>query len=117
MNIEDFVRYQKEFDKNHFSEFNWSEKITEDNIEILQYLLLCMVGEFGETSNLVKKVIRGDYKLNEIREELSEEVIDMFIYVIKLIYQLDIDVEEVYLKKMKKNEQRFIKYEKKKGNK
>ena len=101
MNIEDFIRYQREFDENHSSEFNWSEKITQDNIEILQYLLLCMVGEFGETSNLVKKVIRGDYKLNEIRDELSEEIIDMFIYVIKLIYQLDIDIEDIYLKKMK----------------
>lgn len=116
MKIEDFIRYQKEFDENHSSDFNWSEKITQDNIEILQYLLLCMVGEFGETSNLVKKVVRGDYKLNEIRDELSEEIIDVFIYVIKLIYQLDIDVEDVYLRKMKKNKERFIRYEEKKGN-
>ncbi|XAM38298.1 hypothetical protein TPHSE_25820 [Terrisporobacter petrolearius] len=71
-----------------------------------------MVGEFGETSNLVKKVVRGDYKLDEVREELSEEIIDIFIYVIKLMYQLEIDVEDVYIKKMKKNEKRFMKYEK-----
>ncbi|WP_425533874.1 MazG nucleotide pyrophosphohydrolase domain-containing protein [Terrisporobacter petrolearius] len=74
--------------------------------------MLCMVGEFGETSNLVKKVVRGDYKLDEVREELSEEIIDIFIYVIKLMYQLEIDVEDVYIKKMKKNEKRFMKYEK-----
>lgn len=112
MKIDDFIKYQKKFDENHTSQFNWSDKITEENIDILQYLLLCMVGEFGETSNLVKKVVRGDYKLDEIREELSEEIIDIFIYVIKLMYQLEIDVEDVYIKKMKKNEKRFMKYEK-----
>lgn len=111
MNIEEFIKYQKQFDEKHSSNFNWNERITQDNIEILEYLLLCMVGEFGEASNLVKKVVRGDYSLEEVREELSEEVIDMFIYVIKLIYQLNIDVEEVYLNKMKKNNKRFKKYE------
>lgn len=111
MNIEEFIKYQKQFDENHSSNFKWNERITQDNIEILEYLLLCMVGEFGEASNLVKKVVRGDYSLEEVREELSEEVIDMFIYVIKLIYQLNIDVEEVYLNKMKKNNERFKKYE------
>lgn len=111
MQIEEFIQYQMNFDDKHSSNFKWSEKITQDNIETLEYLLLCMVGEFGEASNLVKKIVRGDYNLNEVKEELAEEVIDMFIYVIKLIYQLDIDVEKVYLKKLKKNEQRFKKYE------
>ncbi len=111
MNINEFIKYQEKFDEKHSSKFKWNEKITQNNIETLEYLLLCMVGEFGEASNLVKKVIRGDHTLDQVREELSEEVIDMFIYVIKLIYQLDIDLENVYLNKMKKNNKRFKKYE------
>lgn len=112
MNIQELIESQKEFDSRHKGNFNWDEKINDENIELLEYLLICILGELGETSNLVKKAIRGDYKLSDIKERLSEEIIDMLIYVIKLIYQLDIDVEKEYYKKMSKNEERFKKYQK-----
>ncbi len=116
MIIEQFIEKQKEFDSKHKSKFSWDKKITDDNIENLQYLLLCMIGEFGEASNLVKKVVRGDCKLADIRDDLSDEIIDIFIYVIKLVYQLDINLEEKYNEKMNKNKIRFAKHEKKVDN-
>lgn len=109
--INELIEKQKEFDSKHKSSFNWNEKITDKNINILEFLLLSMVGEFGETANIIKKVIRGDKTLNEVREDLSEEVIDILIYVLKLAYQLDIDIEKVYNQKMIKNKKRFEKYE------
>lgn len=112
MRISEIIEEQKKFDSKYKSKFNWDQKITEENIDALQFLMLSMVGEFGETANIIKKVIRGDYKLNQVKEELSEEIIDIFIYVTKLIYQMDINFEEVYNKKMKKNEKKFQKYEK-----
>ncbi|WP_019229253.1 hypothetical protein [Sedimentibacter sp. B4] len=115
MTIEQIIEMQKKFDSEHAGKFSWDKKITDENIENLEYLLLCMIGEFGESSNLVKKVIRGDCNLNEIRENLSEEIIDIFIYVIKLIYQLDINLEEKYIEKLNKNKLRFTKYEKQVG--
>lgn len=42
---------------------------------------------------------------------LTEEISDVFIYLIKLVYQLDFDLESEYFKKMKKNEERFKNYE------
>lgn len=112
MNIQELIEAQKEFDSIHEGNFNWDQKINDENIELLEYLLICVLGELGETSNLVKKVIRGDYKLADIKESLSEEIIDILIYIIKLIYQLDIDMGKEYYKKMGKNKERFEKYQK-----
>lgn len=112
MNLKELIDIQKTFDCNHKGNFEWAQQINSGNIEILEYLLLCLVGEFGETSNLVKKVVRGDYTLEEIKPEISEEVADIFIYILKLAYQLDIDLEEQFLTKVEKNKVRFTKFEK-----
>ncbi|MBD8894836.1 nucleotide pyrophosphohydrolase [Desulfovibrio desulfuricans] len=111
MKISEIIDNQKKFDANHSSTFKWDQQITQENLESLEYILLCIVGELGETTNLVKKVLRGDCKLEDVRENISEEVVDMFIYVIKLSYQLGFDIEECYLKKMERNKIRFAKYE------
>lgn len=110
LTIEMIIELQKKFDECHSGNFKWSEKITDNNIHILEHIMLSMVGEFGEAANLVKKVIRGDNGIEDIRAELTEEVIDIFIYVIKLIYQLDIDLEKSYIQKMEKNQIRFKSY-------
>lgn len=107
MTLNEIIDMQKKFDSDHASRFNWDEKITDNNIETLEYLLLCLVGEFGETANIVKKTLRGDYRLNDVRGQLSEEVIDVFIYIIKLAYQLEIDIEQEYIKKLERNKLRF----------
>lgn len=111
MTIKELMELQEEFDLTHTSKFNWAEKINDDNIEMLEFLLISMFGEIGETANLVKKSVRGDFKLEEIKEELSEEVADIFIYLLKICIQLDIDLEASFLKKKAKNKNRFKKYE------
>ena len=75
-------------------------------------MLVSLTGELGETANIVKKIVRGDFKLDEKKDELQEEITDVFIYLLKLSYQLDIDLEKAYADKMKKNWERFSKYEK-----
>jgi NTP pyrophosphatase (non-canonical NTP hydrolase) len=112
MDLNQLIDIQKEFDSKHIGKFYWAQKVDEQNIEVLGYLLLCLAGEFGETTNLVKKVMRGDYSLNDIRPQLGEEIADMFIYVLKLAYQLDIDIEKQFLAKVDKNKSRFVNYEK-----
>ena len=111
MDINEIVSIQKNFDRMHKSNFNWNEIITDENTEMLKYLMVCLAGEFGETANIVKKVIRGDFKLSEVKSQLSEEIIDIFIYLIKLTYQLNIDIESEFMAKQKKNTERFKKYE------
>lgn len=106
------IEIQRRFDSQHSSLFEWSEKISADNIEVLERLLVSLVGEFGELANSVKKVRRGDIELSCAKESIGEELADIFIYLLKLSYQLDIDIESEFLKKVKKNEQRFAKYQK-----
>ena len=109
--LEEFITYQKTFDEKHFGKFNWGQKIDDENIGILEFLLISILGELGETSNIVKKILRGDATLEEMHPHLKEEITDIFIYLLKLIYQLDIDIEHEYLAKMQKNEKRFNHYE------
>lgn len=111
MTLNEIINLQKQFDSNHASAFPWDEKITDNNLEILEFLLVAFAGEFGEVSNIVKKIVRGDYSLDEKRDEISEEIADMFAYLIKLSYQLNIDLEESYIKKVNKNQERFKCYE------
>ena len=113
MQIKDILKFQEEFDSRHHSKFNWNEKLNDNNTEILQFLMLCLMGEIGEVSNLAKKMVRGDFPLHSKKDELAEELTDVFIYLIKLFNQLEINIEEEYFKKMRKNESRFKKYEKK----
>ncbi|KUO52225.1 MAG: hypothetical protein APF76_04075 [Desulfitibacter sp. BRH_c19] len=111
MDLKEIIKIQEEFDQNHSSKFNWNKKITNDNLEMLEFILISMFGEIGETANLVKKIIRGDFKLDEKRSALSEEIADIFIYLIKLSNQLDIDLEQSYFNKLEKNRKRFQRYE------
>lgn len=111
MTIHDIIQYQKEFDSAHFSSFDWAEEISDENLETLSFLLISITGELGEVANIIKKVLRGDFSLSEKKAELSEEVADIFIYLLKISYQLNIDLEQSYLSKMRKNVERFRKYE------
>ena len=112
MTLEELTEFQKEFDGQHEGNFRWNEKVTDSNIEILEFLLVSLTGEVGETANIVKKIVRGDFKLGEKKEELTEEITDVFIYLLKLSYQLNLDLEKAYIDKMKKNRERFLRYEK-----
>lgn len=112
MTLRELADFQEEFDSRHEGYFRWNSKVTDENIELLEFLMLSLTGEVGETANIIKKIIRGDFTLTEKKNELQEEVADMFIYLLKLSYQMDIDLEEVYFTKMKKNQERFQKYEK-----
>lgn len=110
MTLDAIKEQQKNFDLKYKGNIEFYEQISDKNIEVLEHLIVCMLGEFGEFSNIVKKIKRGDYCLLEKKDELDEEFVDVFIYMIKMANQLDINIEETYLKKMKKNEEKFGKF-------
>lgn len=110
--LADFIEQQRNFDSQHSSSYDWSAMIDESNIHILEHILLATFGELGEAANILKKIIRGDRSLEESKQELCEEFTDVFIYMLKLIYQLNIDIEAEYEKKMRLNSERFEKYRK-----
>jgi NTP pyrophosphatase (non-canonical NTP hydrolase) len=113
MELKEIMRMQLEFDKRHASNFTWSQNINNENLEMLGFLIIAITGEIGELSNVVKKILRGDkeFSLEINRDELEEEITDIFIYLMKICNQMDIDLEENFLKKLQKNIEEFRKYE------
>lgn len=51
-------------------------------------------GEVGELGNLLKKLRRGDFKLEDRKYDIADEIADIMIYLDILAYQLDIDLAE-----------------------
>ncbi len=111
MELNKLLEIQKEFDISHHGRKQFFEEITENNIEVLEHLIVCLVGELGEFSNIVKKISRGDFMLSDVREELSLELADMSIYLFKIFLQLGIDPEKAILEKIDINKNKFKHYE------
>lgn len=70
----------------------------------IQYWCLALAGEVGELCNLVKKETRDRVTL---KEEITEEMADILIYLCMMANSLEVDLEEEYYRKQKKNTQRF----------
>ncbi|MEM5793706.1 MAG: MazG-like family protein [Candidatus Aenigmatarchaeota archaeon] len=116
MDLKEIAKFQREFDKKHG--WDWSKSSKEEKIKHLQYATIALAGEVGEFANTVKKILREFNFSREIPkgeyEKLKEEIIDVFVYFIKIADQLlELDVEKEYLKKMEKNEKRFAKFKSK----
>lgn len=111
MDIKQIIKLQSEFDAGHASKMRWDERISEDNLNLLEHLLVCLVGEVGECANLIKKVVRGDRSYTSVRNEFSAEIADTFIYLLKICSQTGIDLESEFLKKLEANKSRFKHYE------
>ncbi|MDC4675688.1 hypothetical protein NQ801_04165 [Acinetobacter baumannii] len=109
MELKDLQELQKKFDQSHQMRINFYENITQENLPALEHLVVCLLGELGEFSNILKKVVRGDYELNEVKDSLDEELVDVFIYLIKIANQFDVDLENGYLNKLEKNKLKFKK--------
>lgn len=107
MELADLARLQRNFDERRSTTFDWSGSITKDNPRPLLHNVLSLSGEAGEVANLVKKYDRGDFSFERLMDDLPEELADVAIYLIKIAYQSDIDLEQAILSKMAINEERF----------
>ncbi len=52
MELKTIMELQALFDKGHSGIFNWSVRRTEEKLEVLQFLLICIMGELGEAISL-----------------------------------------------------------------
>ena len=95
----------EEFDK----QYGIYEKEDSPTLSNLIYNALCLAGEGGEVANVVKKIWQnGDSP--ELREKLEEEIVDVVIYVAKLIIIGQIDFDKAWEKKHKELHERWKKY-------
>jgi len=106
------VEIQTAFSREKIPTF-WDIKTEQDLALRLEYLTNALAGEVGEAANLVKKVVRsvvygrGDLRLDDVRQELAEEITDIFTYLLTIAGLLGLDLEKTYLQKLEKNKKRF----------
>lgn len=106
--LKDLCKLQKDFDLEHsVSGKSFYVDIDESNLYELEHLVVCLMGELGEFSNILKKVTRGDTSLSTVKDSLNEELIDTFIYLLKISNQFNVDLEREFLEKLKSNKKRF----------
>lgn len=81
---------------------DYQKKASETNLrqnehsnEALAYLALGLTGEAGEVAEKVKKVIRGDRRLEDVGGDLVLELGDVMWYCAQLADYLDVDLSAV----------------------
>lgn len=74
----------------------------------LEYLTLGLVGEAGEIANKVKKVLRGDYPEDAIREQIVDELGDVLWYVAMLARHFGVDMSDVAGRNLDKLQARLV---------
>lgn len=116
MEMADLVNLQKQFDKRHGWDASDADETT--TIDFIARDIVGLVGEIGEFANLIKKLqLLERYpqqmsdEFRQCRKDLSMELVDSFIYVLRLAELLDIDLEETYLEKLSMNTEQFKQFE------
>ncbi|MFX1303549.1 MAG: nucleotide pyrophosphohydrolase [Promethearchaeota archaeon] len=96
------------FFKNEVKEFvenrNWSKYHTPKN---LVQAINCEAGELSQLL-LFKDFTKEDIWSDDILlRNISDEIADVFIYLISLINALDLDLSQIFIRKMEKNKTKY----------
>lgn len=67
---------------------------------------LAVTGELGEAANIIKKIRRGDYELDDVREQLADELADVVTYLDLLAHRCGIDLGKATERKWNKVSER-----------
>ena len=111
--FETAISFFKEEVKKFVKARNWSSYHTPKN------LVQAINCEAGELSQLL---LFKDYKIEEIWNNkklltnISDEIADVFIYLISLINALNLDLSQIFIKKMEKNKKKYSSKEFNNGN-
>lgn len=97
MSIESLQQYLRKFADDR----NWDQFHNPKN------LVMALAGEAGELLDVFQWLTPEESKSDNIgpqnRQAAKEELADVFIYLIRICDKLDIDIEEAFWEKMKKN--------------
>ena len=98
------ISFFKKEVKDFVEERNWKKYHTPKN------LVQAINCEAGELSQLL---LFKDYKMEEILNNkellsnISDEIADVFIYLISLINALNLDLSQIFINKMEKNKKKY----------
>lgn len=117
MEIRELLEMQRTFDHEH----GWGTEKTEpkERLEAMEKDLIGLLGEVGEAANCLKKVrlhVDAGRDPQTVYDNeaphLREELIDAFIYLLRLIDLAETDLEKEYLAKLANNRKRYREFEK-----
>jgi NTP pyrophosphatase (non-canonical NTP hydrolase) len=72
----------------------------------IQNWALAIAGEAGELCNLIKKIIRGDFTVEEKRDEIIEELADVITYCDLAMSRMGVATDDSLLRKFDKVSER-----------
>ena len=102
------IAYFKKEVERFVEERAWTKFHTPKN---LVQALNCEAGELSQLL-LFKEYTKKDILSNQdLFTNLCDEIADVFIYLVSLLNALDIDLSEIFVKKMQKNRQKYSKEE------
>ena len=109
--MKEVINRQRAFDSSHG--WDWRNLPIDQQIAKVQYITVALAGEVGEIANPLKKFMRDSErngidltKYDALKTQLREELIDVFIYIMKLADVIGVDMEEAYYEKVARNEQK-----------
>ena len=118
MELAELILRQRQFDNNH----GWDSTRACDprRIKLLANDVIGLVGEIGEFANILKKIQLLERfpsqmvdELDRRSPDLSEEIVDAFVYLIRICGHLNVDIEKVYLEKLQRNKLKYDRFEQK----
>jgi NTP pyrophosphatase (non-canonical NTP hydrolase) len=111
MTLNELIELQKSFDERH----GWRIASTDrERLEFISRDIVGILGEIGEFANQFKKIQLVDYdaelasrELRMRHPQLSEELVDTLIYLVRLAGHLGVDIERAYTDKLKLNAKKY----------
>jgi len=106
------ISFFKDEVKKFVEDRNWSKYHTPKN---LVQAINCEAGELSQLL-LFKDYMKEEIWNNEtLLTNISDEIADVFIYIISLINALDLDLSQIFISKMEKNNKKYSSKEFNKG--
>jgi NTP pyrophosphatase (non-canonical NTP hydrolase) len=102
------IRYFKDEVKKFVQMRNWTKYHTPKN---LVQALNCEAGELSQLLLFEDYHKENVIKDKELMTKLSNEIADVFIYLISLINSLDLDLSQAFIEKMELNSKKYPVYE------
>lgn len=116
MDLQTLLNMQRDFDQRH----GWSLDTVPPHrrLDVFEQEIIGLMGEVGELANLVKKArldvdrfATASEAFEQITLGMREELVDIFIYLLRLFQLTETDIATEYGKKLKINIGRFKKFE------
>jgi len=102
--LETVISFFKKEVKNFVEARNWSTYHTPKN---LVQAINCEAGELSQLLLFKDYSVEEIWNNKELLANISEEIADVFIYLISLINALDLDLSQIFIKKMEKNKKKY----------